>query len=350
MQKKKNSETMNYRKQYRVNKRLALNLSSLAALMLISLISFTNCGRQNYRQFDGMVWNTTYHIVYESEKRLDDSIMNTLKEVENSVSVFNENSIVSQVNSHKEYKVDSHFRKVYEMSRDINKKSGGAFDPTLSPLIEAWGFGKGHQPSADTLRIDSMLEFVGIEKTALVEDRMIKEHDKTQFNFSAIAKGYGVDCVAEMLKRNGVDNYLVEIGGEIRCGGLNQQQKEWIVSIDSPAEGNENLEHVSIIKIKLTDEGVATSGNYRNYQKTATGASYGHTISASTGRPVKTDVLSATVITKTAMLADALATTCMAIGSEKGLALCDSLQCGVMLVLDDLTVISNAQFKRLVTE
>ena len=307
-------------------------------------VGLVGCGSVGFRTNDGMVWNTTYHIVYEGEDDMRDSIMAILREVENSVSFFNDSSIVSKVNRHKEFEVDGHFRKVYEMSREIYTKTNGMFDPSLGPLIEAWGFGKGHEPTADTLRIDSLLAMVGIDKTRLNGNSLIKENENTRFNFSALAKGYGVDCVAEMFMRNGIENFLIEIGGEIRCLGHNSRNQDWTISIDSPSEGDMNLLHVSITEIRLRAGAVATSGNYRNYHETASGR-YGHTISPESGRPIKTNVLSATVIAETAMLADALATSCMAMGSEGAFSLCDEMNCAAMLVLDDLSVVTNEKFK-----
>ena len=317
-------------------------LAGLAILMAVG-IAMTGCQRTSYREYGGMVWNTTYHIIFEGPEELQDSIMMTLKDVEQSVSVFNDSSTVAKVNSQKETKVDRHFITIYNLSRKINKESGGVFDPTLAPLIEAWGFGKAHHPTADTLHIDSLLEIVGIGKTRLKNEILKKNNENITFNFSAIAKGYGVDCVADMLEKAGVENYLIEIGGEIRCLGHNSRGQDWLISIDTPSETDQNLAHESLIKISATDAGIATSGNYRNYYETDHGR-YGHTISPFTGRPVKTDVLSATVICSTAMEADALATSCMALGSEKALQLCDSLGCGVMLVGDSLRVMSNQIF------
>lgn len=327
------------------------NIRHIAYLILafLTTMSLSSCGGKNeYKIFDGMVWNTTFHIVYEGEKEMNDSIMFILGDVEKSVSFFNDSSIVSKVNRNKEYKVDDHFKNVYEMSRDINKRTKGMFDPSLGPLIEAWGFGRGHEPTADTLRIDSLLAIVGIDKTRLEGNKLIKENENTLFNFSALAKGYGVDCVADMFIRNGIQNFLIEIGGEIRCLGHNPRGENWSISIDSPAEGDMNLEHTAITTIRLKEGGVATSGNYRNFHQTA-GGRYGHTISPVSGRPIKTDVLSATVIAGTTMLADALATSCMALGKEEALNLCDGLNCAVMLVLDDLSIVGNPLFDKIVT-
>lgn len=312
------------------------------AFILVGLM-FPSCGPRGmkYRLDEGMAWNTAYHITYESEHDLSDSIIRIINEIDLSLSPFNASSVVSAVNANISDSVDAHFFRVYEMSRKINAVSGGFFDPTLAPLIRAWGFGQGHEVSADTLRLDSLLRLVGIGQTRLQGMRLVKDSPEIEFNFSAIAKGYGVDCVADMLERNGVSNYLVEIGGEIRASGVNPKGTDWKIGIDRPDSDSPSGE--SVLTLSLTDSGLATSGNYRNFHE-AEGRRFGHTISPVTGRPVQTDVVSATVIAPTCMEADALATCCMVLGADKALALCDSLGVGVLLVSPDLTVITNDLF------
>jgi thiamine biosynthesis lipoprotein len=295
---------------------------------------------------EGMVWNTTYHITYKSDKALGDSIIKELDKVGKSLNVFDSTSLVSRVNREVATPVDSHFATVYNMAKEVSRMTAGAFDPTLGPLIKAWGFGPGHKATADTLRIDSLLKFTGIERTALRGDTLYKDDVRTSFNFSAIAKGYGCDCVARMLKRNGVENYLVEIGGEIVAAGLSPSGYGWSVSVDRPVLGAAPDSRDSQAIIEFTDKGMATSGNYRNFHKEA-GHIYGHTISATTGRPAESNVISATVLAPTCMEADALATAFMAMGSEKSRSLNDSLKLPVMLIMSDTTVWASDQFKEL---
>lgn len=313
---------------------------TVAAAMV--MVSCNN--RNDYRYEEGMAWNTAYHITYESEKDLTDSIYTILNEIDASLSPFNKESVVSKINDNRSDETDRHFRHVYEESIKIHRESDGAFDPTLAPLIRAWGFGQGHKVTTDTLRLDSLMKLVGLPRTEISGNRLVKENPDIEFNFSALAKGYGVDCVADMLARNGVENYLVEIGGEIRAAGHNPSGKKWGIGIDRPDVDAKNGETISTLYIQ--NGAVATSGNYRNFQETKDGR-VGHTISPVTGRPVKTDIISATVVSESCMEADALATACMVMGSEEALNLCTRLRAGVMLIKSDYSVVSNAAFSSL---
>lgn len=324
------------------------NIYLLPFIILLSLL-FSNCKTKNAEEFiseEGMVWNTRFHITFKGEPFLKDSILTILDEVGHSLSVFDSTSLVSKVNRQDSTVVNRDFITVYNMSKKIHELSGGIFDPTLSPLITVWGFGPGHKASSDTLKIDSILAFIGLDKTLLKDSLLIKENKRIEFNFSAIAKGYGCDCIAEMFKRNGVTEFLIEIGGEIVASGKNPHNTDWNISIDRPLISNTDIIHESQVIISFTDMGLATSGNYRNYH--GEGASrYGHTISPLTGRPVQTDVLSATVLASTAMEADALATTFMALGSTKSKEISHQLKLPVMLILPD-TVWTSPEFEKMI--
>lgn len=316
----------------------------LIATLVFSPMLITSCG-DNYRQSEGMIWHTTYHITYNSDKELGDSIMSTLKVVDNSLNFFNPNSLLSKVNSSDSIRVDTHLQRVYETSIEVNRISNGMFDPTLGPLIDAWGFGKGHKATKDTLHIDSLLNFTGIAKSKIENGILIKPCLEMVFNFSGVAKGYGCDAVAEMFKRNGVTDYLVEIGGEIRSGGKSPKNNCWKISIDKPILTDSVL-HESQCIIEIENAGIATSGNYRNFQ-TSGGVVYGHTISATTGRPAKTDILSATVVMPDACQADAMATALMAMGATKGKKLASQLKLPVMMVINTGEVWETEEFKLL---
>lgn len=308
-------------------------LSLIAIMMLI----VAGCSRSNqFRYEEGVAWNTLYHITYSSDKDLADSISTVFNLIDETLSPFNCNSEITAINENRRDSVSEMFMAVYNESRKIHEASGGIFDPTLAPLIRAWGFGQGHTVSADTLAIDSIMTFVGLDKTRLEGTRLVKEKPSTEFNFSALAKGYGVDCIADMLERNGVTDYLIEVGGEIRASGHNPRGKEWKIGVDLPSPDASDGEMITTVT--LTDAALATSGNYRNYHENAAGR-FGHTISPLTGRPVETDVVSATVVAPTCMEADALATCCMALGSRNALALCKQMNVGVILVLSDLSIL-----------
>lgn len=305
--------------------------NTLYFIFLSILMIPAGCNRSQFRQAEGMVWHTTYHICYESDRDMTDSIVATLESVSESLNAFDPSSLTSRLNRSKSLEVDSNLMTVYECSQRLNKITGGAFDPTLGPAITAWGFGKGHKPTADTLRIDSLKDIVGLGKTRIENGKIVKVDARIEFNFSAIAKGYGCDAVARMFERCGVTNYMVEIGGEIRLSGKSPQHTDWHISIDRPLETSDTILHESQSIITLSNCGIATSGNYRNFHRGKSGT-FGHTIDAATCRPAHTDVLSATVIAPTAMEADGLATAMMAMGMERSRQLADSLNLAVMLV------------------
>ena len=308
----------------------------LPIVCVAASLAFPSCSGEKFKRAEGMIWNTEYHITYQSDKDLGDSIIAVLNSVDRSLNVFDSTSLVSRVNLADTIIIDSHFKTVYNGSRTANRVSKGAFDPTISPLITAWGFGKGHLPTADTLHIDEILKYTGITKTRLQGDTLIKRDPRINFNFSAIAKGYGCDAVAAMFKRNRVSNYLVEIGGEIAMAGISPSNEQWKVSIDRPIL-SDSISHDSQAVILITDAGLATSGNYRNFHQSGD-STYGHTISPATGRPVATDVISATVIAPTAMMADAFATACMAAGSEMAKKMITDQKDEALLILADSTV------------
>ncbi|MDE5808402.1 MAG: FAD:protein FMN transferase, partial [Muribaculaceae bacterium] len=296
---------------------------------------------------EGMVWNTQFHITYRGSAILKDSVRMVLDEVGHNLSVFDTASLVSRVNRQDSTPVNTDFIRVYAMSRRINKLTGGIFDPTLSPIITAWGFGPGHKATPDTARVDSLLRFVGINKTRLKYDSLIKDVSGVEFNFSAIAKGYGCDRVGEMFKRNGVKDFMVEIGGEVLASGVSPRGEGWNISIDRPIV-SDSIVHESQVVISFTNQGLATSGNYRNYHGSVDDR-YGHTISPLTGRPVQTDVLSATVLSSTAMEADAWATAFMAMGSGQAKEMALRQKMPVMLICSD-TVWLSPKFETLIVK
>lgn len=332
-----------------------MRLKYIYFIVSILIFATIGCNRENsseysqYQQVDGMVWNTTYHVTFNGDPSLKDSIASILTEVGNALNVFDPESLVSKVNKQDSTPVNDHFIRVFSMSVKVNRATDGAFDPTIAPLIRAWGFAKGHTPTTDTLRIDSILDFCGIQKTHIASDMLVKDDIRTEFNFSAIAKGYGCDMVGRMLEKNGVENYLVEIGGEISAKGKSPSDKEWRISIDKPEWQGDTIIHNSQLIVSLTNCGMATSGNYRNFHVDSEGKRYGHTISTKTGRPVVSDIVSATVIANSAMEADAWATSFMALGADPSIALNKKLNLPIFLILADSTTYASPKFKRLIT-
>lgn len=315
----------------------------------------TGCATPSYRTAEGMIWNTSYHITYNAGTDLTDSILHTLSEVEQSVSAFKSTSVVSRINNNESTQTDQRFRTVYESCVRINADTQRAFDPTLAPLINLYGF--GWQDSIPTVvNTDSVLQYVGIEKTRLQKGELIKQYPQTQFNFSAIAKGYGADCVADMFHSQGVSDYLIEIGGEIRASGHNMQGEPWHISVDKPIYSMDEEIHDSQVVISTTDCGLATSGNYRNYKEAPDGTRSGHTIDRESGKPAQTDILSATVIVPynakqlpyPCMEADAYATAFMALGSERALPIARRHKMALMFVMSDGSVVTTPEFDILI--
>ena len=322
---------------------------SLSLISLLVVSAVFGCSKSNrYVKCEGMIWNTVWHITYKGPESLKDSILPVFNEIGHSLSVFEKNSLVSLLNDSLEIIADDNLIKVYDESKRINKLSGGLFDPTVSPLVDAWGFGIGHTPSADTLAVDSILTFIGIDKTRKVGNKIVKDDIRTRFNFSAIAKGYGCDAVAQMLRRNGVCDYMVEIGGEIALSGISPAGTLWHIAVDSPVEGSVPGEESALV-LALSDVGIATSGNYRNFRGEGA-AKTAHTISPLSGRPYVSSILSATVVAGDCMLADGLATACMAGEVSQALDLLKEADAEGLLITSDSVFMSPGFSKYIVNK
>ncbi len=306
-----------------------------ALILLVSSFIATSCSisQQEYQSCDGSIWTTTYHITYRSKLHLDDSIFSIFAKVDSTLSPFAPQSVISLINRNESLIADSLVKHIFTQSRLFNRLSNGAFDPTVAPLVNLWGFG---YTEADSIiiaaKIDSVLNYVGINRCFLRGDSIIKPHPETQFNFSAITKGYACDLIADMLRRNGCEDFMVEIGGEISLSGVNRQNSPWHVMVEAPVDNDTTLLRHAMEVIELSNCGIATSGNYRNFRMSNLGRVW-HTINAHTGYPAITSTLSATVIAPDAMSADALATACMVLTPDSAIALIDRIaNTEVMLV------------------
>lgn len=297
----------------------------LLAILLPAALLLGACSRsETYRTASGTTWGTLYNITYRSSTDLTDSITAVMQTVDNSLSAFNQESALWRVNHGDTLACDSMMRRVIACARRVTGLSGGCYDPTVMPLVNLWGFGPegqvDHEPSQE--QIDSALVAVGFAGCRINPDGSIHlKHPRTQLDFSSVAKGLGCDLVAEMLRRNGVTDYMVEIGGEMALSGSNPHGEPWHVQIDAPVDGP--VHHRAAIAA-LTDCGVASSGNYRNYRDTGSGR-VGHTISPLTGHPADCELLAVTVKAPDCMTADALATACMAMPLDSARAMIASL-------------------------
>ena len=298
----------------------------IAGFFLIMMAN--GCSHQpSYRYYEGEVWHTRFHITYKSLIDLTDSIDDIFYEVEMSLSPFVDSSAISRINRNETMITDTLIRKVFLTSVEINRLSGGSFDPTVAPLVNLWGFGYLETDSSPSLEdVGDALATVGLNDCAIDSNGfMVKKTPETQFNFSAITKGLGCDMIADMLVRNEVDDYIVEIGGEIVMKGVNEQGHRWAVQIDSPVVGDSVALSIPFAVIKPGDCGLATSGNYRNFHRDQSGERIiGHTISPLTGYPVYSSLVSATVIASDCITADALATACMAMSVDSAVAMIEA--------------------------
>ena len=309
-QKKRNSATLGY------------TLALIAGLCVLLGMKMCTESRQ-YKRCSGIVWTTQYNITYDSDRVFDDSIQSVFAAVDNSLSMYNKSSVISRINRGEDLSVDTMLTQIYEASVKVHQETEGAFDPTVSPLMRVRGFVEkgGDAPSA--VQIDSIMQFVGLEHTSMSGGKIVKTDSRTAFDFSAIAKGYACDEVGRMLERNGVKNYLVEIGGEITLKGKNPSGTEWLVSVDRPIESNTSVVHDNMLVVGMNDGAIATSGNYRNY-KDIDGKKVVHTMNPKTGYPEETNLLSVTIVADNCMLADAYATACMVMGAERSKSFLES--------------------------
>jgi thiamine biosynthesis lipoprotein len=283
---------------------------------LLTCCSLLQKGEYFYNE--GGTQGTSYHIVYQNPKNIDlhDSIKSVLHRFDLSLSSYISNSVISKINRNEEVKPDFYFTEVFNASREVYKQSEGLFDITVAPLVNAWGFGPERKLNMDKGIVDSLLQVVGMDKAKLVDGRIVKSDSRVKIDVNAIAQGYSCDVVADFLENMGVKNYLVEIGGEIVSKGHNAEGKVWRVGIDRPAEGSMIPGRELQAVVELKNRGLATSGNYRTFI-VENGVKYAHTINPKTGYPVMSNLLSATIVAKNCMIADAYATVCMVAGLEK---------------------------------
>lgn len=271
----------------------------------------------SYIQNSGEIFYTSYHIKYEFSRSLEKEILDELERFELSLNPFRKNTIITKINENEPVTPDSMFLEVFNKSLEVSEMTGGKFDITASPLINAWGFGFKNMDSVTPQLIDSLREFVGYDKIFVNVDGMIEKKDsRVQINTSAISKGYSCDLVARLFDGLGIDNYMVEIGGEIVAKGVNDKGVCWRIGVDKPINDPAGMMHDLQTILSLCDKSLATSGNYRNYY-IKDDKKFAHTIDPQTGYPSEQDLLSVTIIADDCMTADAYATAFMAMGSEK---------------------------------
>ena len=267
---------------------------------------------------EGTIFGTFYHIKYVYSEDLQADILKRLYEVDASLSAFNKNSVLSRINRNEDVTVDSLFADVFNLSMQVSRETDGAFDITIAPLVNAWGFGPQGKKELTGKEVDSLLQIVGYEKVKLTDGKVVKADSRMQLDCNAVAKGYGVDRVADLLNSLGIKDYMVEIGGEIVAKGQNPDGRPWRIGISKPEESPDAPNSNQII-LRVNNTALATSGNYRNYYY-KNGRKYTHTVNPRTGLPFQHTLLSASVMAPDCATADAYATAFMVMGMEQAKA------------------------------
>jgi len=300
---------------------------SLAFVLLVTIsLIFLVKNKKEYYKTTGLAQGTTYNVIYSTNKKIDlaDSIGNILDWFDQSLSSYKPISVISKINNNENIKTDTLFNYVFELSKEIYQLTDGAFDITVAPLVNAWGFGRKNNVMPKKEKIDSILEFVGLEKVDLMNSEIIKDDPRIQLDVNAIAQGYSVDVIAAYLDQWGIKDYLVEVGGEVKSKGKNQNEVLWRVGVERPTENNDMDDRPLKAVVNLNNMSLATSGNYRKFYE-KDGVKFVHTINPKTGQTIQSNLLSTSVLTSDCAKADALATAFMVLGLEKSKTLVQNL-------------------------
>ena len=297
-------------------KRLSLQLAFLTFLIIGTILIIKHQHNMPYQHNRGSIFGTFYSITYQCDNDLQKEIEAELKKVDQALSMFNQESIISKVNRNEKVELNEMFLQVITLAQKVSQDTDGAFDITVAPLVNAWGFGfkTGDKPSGTS--IDSLMSTVGYKKISLKGRQLFKENKNTMLDCSAIAKGYGSDVVAAFLKKRGIDNFMVEIGGEVVTQGISEKRVPWRIGVTKPTDDSLSVDNELQTVLNVTNKAMATSGNYRNFYY-KDGKKYAHTIDPKTGYPVQHSLLSATVLADNCATADAYATSFMVMGIEK---------------------------------
>lgn len=304
-------------------KKLRWQLPFLALLIVGTIIILGKQDRSPYRTNQGMVFGTVYKITYQYAEDLQADIKAELEKVNASLSPFQKHSIISRINGNDPAVLpDSLFLHVFQLARAISADTHGAFDITVAPLVNAWGFGFESSQGVDSLTIDSLCQYVGMSNVYYDGEQIIKTDSCVKLDCSAIAKGYGCDVVAALFNSKGIRNYMIEIGGEIVVKGINAKRNRWSIGINKPVDDTLALASELQTILHVSDIAMATSGNYRNFYY-RDGKKVAHTIDPRTGYPVQHSILSATVLAPDCATADAYATSFMVLGLDSAMAICN---------------------------
>lgn len=268
---------------------------------------------RKYFQQEGLVWGTSYKIIYEARKDLGAEILETFKTIDTSLSVFNHNSLISRINRNETQQVDRHFQYLFQIAKHISVLSNGFYDPTVKPLLDLWSQYAVSFKTPSIQEIRKTQALIGINECSITNGYIKKKCNETQFDFSSLAKGYGVDCIGSLFQSHNIRNYMIEVGGECLAKGINPDKRVWRVRLDIPTE--HDCFHIPDGCCDLFDTAIATAGNYRSYFMSPDGV-IGHIVNPISGYPINTNIISATVFAKNCVIADALSTACFIMGLE----------------------------------
>lgn len=295
-------------------------------IAIVALLA-TSCDRKTeYIKYSGPTQGTMFNITYCSDTNYNAEIDSLLQAFCRSLSNYDSTSLISRINRNETDSLDALTEEFFIVSKEVWTNTDGIFDVTIAPIVNAWGFGwKRHETHIpDSTEIASLLQHVGMDKLEIANGRIVKHDPDIQIITNAIAQGMSVDYVSDFLKSKGINNFLVEIGGEIYCSGKNAQGEDWKIGIDKPIEGSGYDYRENQIKIHMSDMAVNTSGNYRKFIEDG-GKKFGHSINPTTGYPAENEMISATVAYPDCIRADAYATAFMVMGAEKAMEIVESI-------------------------
>ena len=279
-------------------KKLMWQVPFLLLLVVGTVLIIRQQQSEPYQHCKGFIFGTVYNVTYQSKTDLQAEIEQELKKVDQEFSMFNDSSTVARINRGENPERSAMFQEVYQLAQTVSRETDGAFDITVAPLVNAWGFGFKTQQMPTPQQVDSLMKI------------------KDQMDFSAIAKGFGSDVVARLLHRHDISNFMVEIGGEVVVQGISEKRLPWKIGVTMPTDDSLSYNSELQAVLNVTDIAMATSGNYRNFYYKG-GKKYAHTIDPKTGYPVQHSLLSATVLTKDCAVADAYATSFMVLGMDR---------------------------------
>ena len=297
-------------------KKLIWQLPFLTLLIVGTVLIIRQQQSTPYMKHEGFIFGTTYHITYQCDSDLSAGIKTELEKVDASLSPFNPHSIITAVNQNQDVELNAMFLTVFQKAMAVSEDTEGAFDITVAPLVNAWGFGFKNGTRPDKHQVDSLLQIIGYKKVALRDGKVVKADPRMMLDCSAIAKGFGTQVTADYLRSQGVKNFMVEIGGEIVTSGVNDSRLPWKIGVTKPVDDSLSVSQDMQTVLNVTDKAMATSGNYRNFYYEG-GRKFAHTIDPKTGYPVQHSLLSATVLADDCALADAYATSFMVMGLER---------------------------------